>query len=461
MGLFGKPENKTTEADLLRTLRQIQDPDLHKDIVSLGFVKEAKITGDTASIVIELTTPACPVRDQIKEDAKRLIGSLPGIKNVDIRMTAQVRAAASPAKEKFLPKVKNIIPVASGKGGVGKSTVSVNLALALAKTGAKVGLMDADVYGPSVPTIMGITEKPKQVNNRLVPVEKYEVKVISMGFLVPSTEAVIWRGPMLHQMVQNFLGGVEWGELDYLVVDLPPGTGDIQLSLCQMIPITGAAIVSTPQDVAWNVAQKAILMFNKLNTPVLGVIENMSHFICGHCGQKEEIFGSGGARKSAEEWGIPFLGEIPLVTSIRETSDQGNPIVQSDPDHPVAKTFLKIAENLAAQISIRNIQGETKIVPIKIGPPNQPQVEIEWSDGHKSIYPARELRLTCPCAECVNEITGQRRLNPGSVPADVRATAFNTIGRYALQIVWSDGHSTGLYGFENLRKDCSCHVCKG
>lgn len=459
MELFGKPENKTTEAVLLRTLRQIQDPDLHKDIVSLGFVKEAKITGDTASIVIELTTPACPVRDQIKEEAKRLIGSLPGIKNVDIRMTAQVRATAGPAKEKLLPQVKNVIPVASGKGGVGKSTVSVNLALALAKTGANVGLMDADVYGPSVPTIMGITEKPKQVNNRLVPVEKYGVKVISMGFLVPSTEAVIWRGPMLHQMVQNFLGGVEWGELDYLVVDLPPGTGDIQLSLCQMIPITGAVIVSTPQDVAWNVAQKAILMFNKLNAPVLGVIENMSHFICGHCGQKEEIFGSGGARKSAEKWGIPFLGEIPLVTSIRETSDQGNPIVQSNPEHPVAKTFLKIAENLAAQISIRNIQGETKIVPIKIGPPNKPQIEIEWSDGHKSVYQSRELRFTCPCAECVNEITGQRRLNADSVPADVCAAAFNTIGRYALQIVWSDGHSTGLYGFEKLRSNCPCGKC--
>ncbi|MBI1976925.1 MAG: P-loop NTPase, partial [Candidatus Omnitrophica bacterium] len=387
-----------TEADVLSILRQVQDPDLHRDIVSLGFVKEARVSGDTATVLIELTTPACPVRDQMKEEARRLVASLPGIKKVDIQMTAQVRATASPAKEKFLPQVKNIVPVASGKGGVGKSTVAVNLALALAKTGAKVGLLDADVYGPSVPMIMGITEKPKQVNSRLIPVEKYGVKIVSMGFLVPATEAVIWRGPMLHQMMQNFLGGVEWGELDYLVVDLPPGTGDVQLSLCQMIPVTGAVIVSTPQDIAWNVAQKAILMFNKLNAPVLGVIENMSHFICSHCGEKEEIFGSGGARKSAEQWGIPFLGEIPLLTQIRTTSDQGKPVVQSDPDCPAAKAFLKVAENMAAQISIRNIQGETKIVPVKIGPPNQPQIEIEWSDGHKSGYPARELRLACPCA---------------------------------------------------------------
>ncbi len=449
-----------TEADILNVLRQVQDPDLHKDIVSLGFVKEAKVTGETVSMIIELTTPACPVRDQMKEEIKKLVLSLPGIKTVDVKMTAQVRATASQARDKLIPQVKNIIPVASGKGGVGKSTVSVNLAIALAKTGAKVGLLDADVYGPSVPTLMGITEKPKQVNNRVIPVEKYGIKVVSMAFFVPPTEAVIWRGPMLHKMVENFLGGVEWGELDYLVVDLPPGTGDVQLSLCQMVPITGAVIVSTPQDVAWNVAQKAILMFNKLNAPILGIIENMSHFICGHCGQKEEIFGSGGARKAAEQWGIPFLGEIPLVTHIRTTSDKGKPIVHSDPGHPSANAFLKTAENMAAQISIRNIQGETKLVPVKIGPVNQPTLEIEWSDGHKSVYSSRELRLACPCAECVNEITGQRRLNPENVPQDIKSTVINTVGRYALQIVWSDGHGTGLYGFETLRKLCACSRCQ-
>ena len=246
-----------------------------------------------------------------------------------------------------------------------------------------------------------------------------------------------------------------------MVVDLPPGTGDVQLSLCQMIPITGAVIVSTPQDIAWNVAQKAILMFNKLNAPILGIIENMSHFICRHCGQKEEIFGYGGARRAADQLGIPFLGEIPLVTAIRTTSDQGNPIVHSDPESPIAKALLKIAENLAAQISIRNIQGETKSVPKKIGPVNLPEIQIEWSEGHQSIYSARELRIACPCAECVNEVTGQRRLDPNAIPKDIRPLAINTIGRYALQIQWSDGHSTGLYGFETLRKLCSCAECRG
>ncbi|MGH7198201.1 MAG: P-loop NTPase [Candidatus Omnitrophota bacterium] len=441
-----------TDADILSILRKIEDPDLHKDIVSLGFVKEAKVEGDTATCVIELTTPACPVRDEMKDQAQKLIAALPGIKKVNVQMTSQVRAMAAPQREKLIPLVKNVIPVASGKGGVGKSTISANIALALASTGAKVGLMDADVYGPSIPTILGISAKPLAANNRILPVEKYGLKVISMGLFVPLNEAVIWRGPMLHKMVNDFLSVVEWGELDYLIVDLPPGTGDIQLSLCQTIPVTGAVIVSTPQDVAWNVAQKAIMMFDKLNAPVLGIIENMSQYLCGHCGTKEEIFGSGGARKAAERLGIPFLGEIPLMTSIRASADKGDPVVHSDPANPVSKSILKIAENLAAQISIRDIQGETKIVPAKVGPPGEPKIVIEWSDGKKSVYEARDLRLACPCAGCVHEVTGKKLLDPKSVPADVRAASINTVGRYALQINWSDGHNTGIYAFDKLRR---------
>jgi ATP-binding protein involved in chromosome partitioning len=439
-------------ADVLNALRKIQDPDLHQDIVSLGFVKEAKVEGDTATCVIELTTPACPVKDEMKEEARKLIAALPGVKKVNVQMTSQVRTTAAPMREKLIPSVKNVIPVASGKGGVGKSTVSANIALALASTGAKVGLMDADVYGPSIPTILGISGKPLAANNRILPVEKYGLKVISMGFFVPANEAVIWRGPMLHKMVNDFLAVVDWGELDYLIVDLPPGTGDIQLSLCQTIPVTGAVIVSTPQDVAWNVAQKAIMMFDKLNAPVLGIIENMSHYLCGHCNAKEEIFGSGGAKNAAERLGIPFLGEIPLMTSIRATADQGDPVVHSDPEGAASKSILNIARNLAAQVSIRDIRGETKIIPSKIGPPGEPRVTIEWSDGKKSDYAARDLRLACPCAGCVHEVTGQKLLDPGSVPADVRAAAINTVGRYALQINWTDGHATGIYAFDKLRK---------
>src|SRR3989338_610234 len=251
-----------------------------------------------------------------------------------------------------------IIPIASGKGGVGKSTVSANLALALAKTGAAVGLMDADVYGPSIPTMLGITKPPEvDASNRIKPVEQHGLKVVSMGFFMKPGEAAIWRGPMLHKTVQQFLTGVAWGDLDYLIIDTPPGTGDVTLSLCQSIPLTGVVIVSTPQDIALNVAQRAIAMFKKLNAPILGIIENMSHYVCPRGGQREEIFGVGGARKTAERMAIPFLGEIPLSTPIRVASDEGKPIVLSQPESPGAKAFTAVASHLAAQAGLRAPQG--------------------------------------------------------------------------------------------------------
>lgn len=330
-------------------------------------------------------------------------------------------------------KIKSIVAVASGKGGVGKSTVAANLALALQKQGLKVGLMDADVYGPSIPTILGIREKPQMAGQRIIPVNQCGLKVISMGFFVPANEAVIWRGPMLHKMVQDFLGTVEWGELDALIVDLPPGTGDIQLSLCQTIPLTGALIVSTPQDVAWNVAQKAIVMFDKLNTPVLGVVENMSG----------EVFGRGGARRAAELLGIPFLGEVALLPEIRMRSDRGE---------PANHYFTSIAKNLTLEIERQKTRQDSKKAPVKISPPLTSQLEIEWNDGKKTAYTARDLRLACPCAACVNEINGQRTLKPDSVPQEIKILSRQTVGRYALNIAFSDGHATGLYGFEYLRK---------
>jgi ATP-binding protein involved in chromosome partitioning len=313
--------------------------------------------------------------------------------------------------------------------------------------------MDADVYGPSIPTILGITDKPAPgEGNRILPVEKYGIKVISMGFFVPPNEAVIWRGPMLHKMVQDFLGVVDWGALDVLIVDLPPGTGDIQLSLCQTIPLTGAVIVSTPQDVAWNVAQKAIVMFDKLNAPILGIIENMSIYACSNCGHTEDIFGHGGAKKAAELLGITYLGGIPLVKSIRATADAGDPVVHADPENPVSQGINKIAKNLTDSVARQSSQNELKKIPSKIGPVGQETIEIEWNDGKKTSHNARSLRLACPCASCVNEITGQRTLRPESVPQDVRALSIQTVGRYALMITWSDRHNTGLYGFEYLRK---------
>ncbi|MBI3267556.1 MAG: iron-sulfur cluster carrier protein ApbC [Planctomycetes bacterium] len=350
-----------TEADVLGALRGVQDPDLHRDIVQLGFVKHLRIADGLVSFSVELTTPACPVKEQLKAQATQVVQALPGVRRVEVTMTAQVRPSLGEKKKELLPGVKNVIAVASGKGGVGKSTVSANLALALAKMGSTVGLLDADVYGPSIPLILGTSEKPRVVNdNTIVPVVQHGLKVISMAFFMKEGEAVIWRGPMLHGVVQQFLGNVDWGDLDYLVIDLPPGTGDIQLSLCQTIPLTGAVVVSTPQDVALTVAMKAIAMFKKLNTPILGILENMSYFLCTHCGERSEVFGHGGARRAAERLGIPFLGEIPLDVLVRSGSDEGKPIVVTHPDSPQTRGFVDVACATAAQISIRNVGAQEK-----------------------------------------------------------------------------------------------------
>ena len=270
----------------------------------------------------------------------------------------------------YLPEVRNTIAVASGKGGVGKSTVAANLAVALMRAGARVGLMDADVYGPSIPKLMGVVDAQQQTESgKMVPPERYGIKIMSMGFFLPKGEAVIWRGPMLHKMIQEFLGRVEWGPLDYLVIDLPPGTGDVQLSLCQMIPLTGAVIVSTPQDLALEVASKAILMFRKLKAPILGIIENMSYYHCSHCGQRDDIFGHGGAREASEKTEIPFLGEIPLDAHIRVSSDGGRPVALESFDSPAARAFHEIAGRLAERISLVNAaagtQGKAPVVVMR------------------------------------------------------------------------------------------------
>ena len=353
----------TKDEVVLKALSTVMDPDLNKDIVSLGFIKDLKCSENKISFSIELTTPACPVKDLLKKQAYEAVVSCTGINDVEINMTSQVRSFGA-RNEKLLPDVKNIIPVASGKGGVGKSTISANLALALAKKGAKVGLLDADIYGPSIPKILDVKQQVIVSQNTIFPVQKHGLKIMSMGFFMKEDQAVIWRGPMLGKMIDQFLTDVDWGELDYLVIDLPPGTGDVQLSLCQAIPLTGAVIVTTPQELAINVARKAILMFNKLNTPVIGVIENMSYYECKSCGEKERIFGEGGGEKTCKEFDLPFLGDIPLTSPIRESSDNGNPVVISAPESSEATAFMSIAENLASQISImamKNGQSDIKV----------------------------------------------------------------------------------------------------
>ena len=342
-----------TEENVLQALKAVTDPDLHRDIVTLNFVKNLKISGKDVSFTLVLTTPACPVRDQFKADSERAIRStIAGVGKVDVDMTSSVATHTNAQKDLILPGVKNTIAVASGKGGVGKSTVAVNLAVSLALDGATVGLVDADVYGPSIPLMFGMNDRPRLSENKLIPLERYGVKIMSIGFLVDPMQAVIWRGPMASGAVKQFMSDVNWGDLDYLIFDLPPGTGDIQLTLVQTIPLTGALIVTTPQDVALADARKGLVMFEKVNVPVLGIVENMSYFICSHCGERENIFDSGGGSRTAKELNVPFLGEIPINTRIRIGGDKGTPIVVMDEASQHAQTIRQISRNLAAQLSI-------------------------------------------------------------------------------------------------------------
>jgi len=356
-----------SEENVLEALRLVKDPDLHRDIVSLGFVKNLKINGNDVSFTLELTTPACPVRDQFKVDCVKVIKeTVDGVGNVTMEMTSNVRTHVAQQREALLPGVRNTIAVASGKGGVGKSTIAVNLAVALAQDGAKVGLLDADIYGPSIPLMMGITRRPELRNQKLIPLEAHGVKVMSIGFLVDPMQAVIWRGPMVSGAVKQFMSDVDWGELDYLVFDLPPGTGDIHLTLVQTIPLTGAVVVTTPQDISLADARKAYAMFAKVNVPVLGIVENMSYHICSHCGHREEIFSYGGGKKAAEELGTSFLGEIPIYTPIRVGGDMGKPIVVLEPKSEQAQNIRQIARNMAAQLSIR-VMEEKHTIDISVG----------------------------------------------------------------------------------------------
>jgi ATP-binding protein involved in chromosome partitioning len=340
--------------DVLNKLSTVIDPDLKKDIVSMGMIKDLELDSGNLKFTLELTTPACPFNDDIERDVRSAIDSLDGIGNFDMKVTAKVMEGRNLAADEAMATVKNIIAVASGKGGVGKSTVSLNLALALSQTGAKVGLLDADIYGPSIPLMLGMKEGSMQVeDNKLQPAESNGIKVVSFGFFAEQEhQAAIYRGPIISGIVKQFLIDTNWSNLDYLIVDLPPGTGDIPLTLAQTIPITGILVITTPQEVASNVAVKAIGMFDKLNVPLLGVIENMSYFECSKCSEKHFIFGKGGAQKISERHNIPFLGEIPLNSGIMEGSDSGKPVMITQPDSPSAMAFMVSAKNIAAQCSI-------------------------------------------------------------------------------------------------------------
>ena len=445
--------SKIQEADVLEKLKAVQDPELRRDIVSLGFVKNIRICSPIISLDIERTSPASMVSDQLRAEASAAVAELPGVEEVNVQVSAAAQAAQASG-------IQSMIAVASGKGGVGKSTVAANLAVALQRAGATVGLCDADVYGPSQGTMFGVDERPEaDEERRLIPIEAYGVKLMSMGLLTNKETPVIWRGPMASKLIQQFMGGVAWGELDYLIIDLPPGTGDVQLTLTQSVPLTGAVIVTTPQDVARNIAEKGLRMFEPVQVPVLGVIENMSYFECSHCHERTHIFSQGGGQKISAELALPFLGQIPIEPEVVVTGDEGEPIVVRNPESAVSRAYVEIAKRLAAAVSVVKYESGSSMKPREISV-GEDKLRIVWTDGHDSRYSFELLRNNCPCALCVDEWTGKRKHLMLLLPPGFRALDVKPVGNYAVKIAWSDGHDSGIYSFSTLRELCPCEICK-
>jgi ATP-binding protein involved in chromosome partitioning len=345
---------KVTEEAVLAALSRVQEPELHRDLVTLNMIRDLKIKGDRVSFSLVLTTPACPLRGRIENEARQAVAAIPGVRSVDLQMVANVPSDGRARGLLELP-IRNAVAIASGKGGVGKSTVAVNVAVVLAKSGARVGLLDADIYGPNVPTMMGVDRLPPITGEKLEPAEAYGVKMMSIGFMVKPEQPLIWRGPMLHSAIRQFLTDVAWGELDYMIIDLPPGTGDAALSLAQSMPLSGGVIVTLPQEVSLEDARRSLEMFRTLNVPVLGVVENMSYLELPD-GKRMDIFGSGGGERMAEAAGVSFIGAIPMDPAVRQGGDSGQPVVITHPNSPVGKALCQVAETIAARISVAAVQ---------------------------------------------------------------------------------------------------------
>jgi len=488
----------------MQALAAISHPFLGLDIVSLEMVRDVAVSGETARLTLELTSPASPARESLLRSITEKLEQLPDVSKVEIEVTARVRTTqAAPKLETApgggfsisgtgqrpaapqqrgpmqLPGVKNLVAIASGKGGVGKSTAAVNIATSLANSGAKVGLIDADIHGPSVAHMLGMDGQPEMAGNMILPlVAPSGVKMISMGLLTGDDAPAILRGPMVTKFLTQFIFNVQWGELDYLLLDLPPGTGDVHLTLCQTAPLTGGVIITTPQDVALMIARKGLRMFEKVGVTILGIIENMSHFECPHCHEQTDIFSSGGGRRTSQELQIPFLGEIPLDPRVVRDGDAGTPTVLSDPDAPAARAYREIAGQLAAQLAIIAIgakpfgqfhwdwqassgapewdpssvsEGGEKSIPAGIRKVDERTLTILWRDGVQHDIPLRELRLDCHCANCIEEMSGRALLDPATIPDTVQPQTLSSIGVYAINVVWDDGHRAGIHSFDSLR----------
>ena len=435
------------EEDVLNKLKNIIDPDLGRDIVTLNFIKDLKIDGGSVAFAIELTTPACPVKDEFKRQAESLVNELSWVQSVDITMTAQPATPKSNSSLKGLGGVKNVIGVYSCKGGVGKSTVAVNLACSLARTGAKVGIFDADVYGPSLPSMVSIEDTDiYQQDGLLVPLEYENMKIMSFGFVNSEQEAAIMRGPMVSQVISQLLGGVGWGELDYLVIDFPPGTGDIQLTLLQTVEVTAAVMVTTPQNLSFIDVVKGIQMFDTLKVPIVGCVENMSYFECN--GEKHKLFGSGALRRLQEMYGFKNSFEIPVLPALSAMGDTGIPAVIDEPAGLISKIYSDIGSSVVREIS-----------RLKFGQVAKPEVEyvegkgIKFSyDGDEKFISPQVLRGECRCAKCIDEFTGEQILDKSKVPENILPTNIHPMGNYAVSVIWNDGHTSSVYPYEVLKK---------
>ena len=428
-----------TEEIILKELSKIIDPDFQRDIVSLGFVQELIIDGTTVSFTIELTTPACPLSPVFEKQALDLVGDLPGVEKVLVKMTARKRESRKTETESGLKDVKYILAVSSCKGGVGKSTVAALLARTLGARGAKVGLLDADIYGPSIPTLFNLHETGVRAaqDQKFLPNEAEGIKLMSFGFLAGDGPAVL-RGPMVSQYMQQLLHNVAWGELDYLIIDMPPGTGDIQLTISQSIQIDASVIVTTPHQLSLTDVRKGIMMFDKVNVPVLGVIENMAYFICDGCDKKHLIFGEAGAKSLEARFGLETLAEIPISGSLSGSLDAlaGSNIANETTDVVIRALGKKSLEKPERP----NVDSDAN------------QITLRWPDGETATVENAALRAACSCALCIDEMTRAPLLDPKTIPADIHAEKVGIIGNYAVTVDWSDGHNTGFFPYSTIRE---------